>query len=212
MNYATPKAFRNAVTARLQQQARASGLDLTRLQRRLAYERFPARLVQTHGDAWVLKGGYALELRLDGRARATKDIDFNVPSRTGSELLDDLQDAAELDLGDHFRYTVESPAQGELAGPPEGGARYRIKAYLDGLQPYTTFLIDVGHGDLRLNPSAPLPARIDLAFAGIDPPSFFTYPLPEYFAEKLHAYTRPRPGDGRTRVKDLVDLSLITRD
>lgn len=161
MNYATAKAFRNAVTARLQVQARASGLDLTRLQRRLAYERFLARLFQQHGDAWVLKGGYALELRLDGRARATKDIDFNAPARTSGELLDDLQDAAEVDLGDHFRYTVERPSQGELSGPPEGGARFRIKAYLGGLQPYTTFLIDVGHGDLLLNLPEALPARID---------------------------------------------------
>ena len=212
MNYATAKAFRNAITARLQVQARASGRDLARLQRRLAYERFLARLFRVHGDAWVLKGGYALELRLDGRARATKDIDFNAPVRTSSELLDDLQDAAEVDLGDYFRYTVERPSQSDLAGPPEGGARFRIKAYLDGLQPYTTFLIDVGHGDLLLNPLESLPARVDLAFAGIETPSFYTYPLPEHFAEKLHAYTCPRPGEGRTRVKDLVDLSLITED
>ena len=212
MKYATPRAFRSALTAHLQQQARIQHLDLSRLQRRLAYERFLTRLGQLYGDAWVLKGGYALELRLNERARATKDIDFSTPARRVSELLDDLQTAAELDLGDHLRYEVEMPIQSGLAGPPEGGSRFRVKAYLDGLQPYATFLIDVGHGDLLLNAPESLAARIDLGFAGLLTPPFFSYPLPEHFAEKLHAYTRPRPGGSHTRVKDLVDLSLITED
>jgi len=50
---------------------------------------------------------------------------------------------------------------------------------------------------------------VDLSFADLPPQTFPTYPLPEHFAEKLHAYTRPRPEGGRTRVKDLLDLSLI---
>ena len=33
------------------------------------------------------------------------------------------------------------------------------------------------------------------------------YPRADHFAEKLHAYTRPR--ERRTRVKDLLDLALI---
>ena len=44
------------------------------------------------------------------------------------------------------------------------------------------------------------------------PTTFPIYPLPEHFAEKLHAYTRPRPGGGQTRVKDLLDLSLIVTE
>jgi hypothetical protein len=36
------------------------------------------------------------------------------------------------------------------------------------------------------------------------------YPRADHFAEKLHAYTRPR--ERRTRVKDLLDLALILED
>ena len=212
MKYATPRAFRAALAARLQQQALAQHLDLSRLQRRLAYERFLTRLSQFYGHTWVLKGVAALELRLNDRARATKDMDFTTSARSVSELLDDLQTAADLDLGDHFRYEVERPVQSQLAGPPEGGSRFRVKAYLDGIQPYTIFLVDVGHGDLLLNPVESSSALINLDFAGLTTPPFFTYPLPEHIAEKLHAYTRPRPGGSHTRVKDLVDLSLITED
>ncbi len=36
------------------------------------------------------------------------------------------------------------------------------------------------------------------------------YLLADHFAEKLHAYTRPR--EHRTRVKDLLDLTVILED
>ncbi|MFK7603601.1 nucleotidyl transferase AbiEii/AbiGii toxin family protein [Deinococcus sp. SM5_A1] len=206
MKYASARAFRNALNARLREQAGA-GEDLARLQRRLAYERFLVRLFGLVGDTWVLKGGYALELRLGGKARATQDLDFNAP--TGVDLLDVLQDAAEQELSDFFRFVVQPPNRGKLAGPPEGGQRFRVQAFLDGAQPYTTFLIDVGQGDLLISATDHLPARVDVTFAGLAAVTFPTYPLPEHFAEKVHAYTRPRPDGGRTRVKDLLDLSLL---
>lgn len=209
MKYTTARAFRNAITAHLRAQV-GPGEDLARLQRRLAYERFLARLFLVVGETWVLKGGYALELRLGGRARSTKDLDFHAP--TGADLLDTLQEAAEQDLGDHFRFVVVPPERGALNGPPEGGQRFRIQAHLDGALPYSVFLIDVGQGDLIWNTVEALPARVDVRFAGLPPQHFPTYPLPEHLAEKYHAYTRPRPEGGRTRVKDLLDLSLIVNE
>lgn len=206
MRYASARAFRNALNTRLREQAGA-GEDLARLQRRLAYERLLVRLFSLVGDTWVLKGGYALELRLGGKARATKDLDFNAP--TGVDLLDVLQEAAEQEMDDFFRFTVQPPERGQLAGPPEGGRRFRVQAFLDGAQPYTTFLMDVGQGDLLISAVDQLPARVDVTFAGLPAVTFPTYPLPEHFAEKVHAYTRPRPDGGRTRVKDLLDLSLL---
>ena len=83
MKYASARAFRSALNDRLREQAGA-GEDLARLQRQLAYERFLTRLFRLVGEAWVLKGGYALELRLGGRARATKDLDFNAPGGISS--------------------------------------------------------------------------------------------------------------------------------
>lgn len=206
MKYRSARAFRNALNTRLREHAGA-GEDLARLQRRLAYERLLVRLFGMVGDTWVLKGGYALELRLGGKARATIDLDFNAP--TGVDLLDILQNAAEQELDDFFRFVVQPPDRSWLAGPPEGGQRFRVQAFLDGAQPYTTFLIDVGQGDLLISAVDQLPARVDVTFAGLPAVTVPTYPLPEHFAEKVHAYTRPRPDGGRTRVKDLLDLSLL---
>lgn len=87
MPYKTAADFRRGLTDRLSQQARDEGVDVARLMKRLAFERFLARLFQKGSERWVLKGGYALELRLGDRARATKDLDLNVPPPPFDNLL-----------------------------------------------------------------------------------------------------------------------------
>ncbi|MDP2865750.1 MAG: nucleotidyl transferase AbiEii/AbiGii toxin family protein, partial [Elusimicrobiota bacterium] len=73
--YDTPTAFRRALEDRLKQKAKNEGLDLQRLMREVAFDRLLARLFARKDAAWILKGGYALELRMK-EARATKDIDL----------------------------------------------------------------------------------------------------------------------------------------
>lgn len=211
MKYKTAAAFRRALDDRLRAGAQP-GEDLARLQRRVAYERFLARLFAFAPDRWVLKGGYALELRLGGRARATKDLDFNAPPGSPEAWLEELRDAADLDLGDFFTFRVEEVRQGDLQGPPDGGQRFRVRADLPTGTAYTTFLIDVGHGDTLHGPPDELPARVDLTFAELPRATFAIYPLGDHFAEKFHALTRPRASGTNTRVKDLVDLSLLIED
>ena len=52
--------------------ARETGTDLQRLRRQVAFDRFLARMFSKGPKAtypWVLKGGYAMELRTRPRAR-----------------------------------------------------------------------------------------------------------------------------------------------
>ena len=71
--YATPMAFRRALEDRLKQKARNEGLDLQRLIREVAFDRLLVRLFARKGAAWILKGGYALELRMkEARAAAAR--------------------------------------------------------------------------------------------------------------------------------------------
>ena len=48
-------------------------------------------------------------------------------------------------------------------------------------------------------------------FAGLPRPTFLMISREQQFAEKLHAYTRPRGDRDNSRVKDLVDLVLLMR-
>ncbi len=162
---------------------------------------------------WILKGGYAMELRLP-MARTTRDIDLGVWLNPGvktawspSAIQRQLQTAAELDLHDHFTYQIGA-ATADLDGPPYGGARYPVEAQMSE-RTFAKFHLDVSSGDVLREPSVQLLGRDWLAFAGIHRTSFPAISSEEQFAEKLHAYTLPRIGRINTRVKDLVDLCLL---
>jgi hypothetical protein len=105
--YATARAFRAALETRLNERARRDGVDLHRLRRQVAFDRLLARMFdpsQPARDAWVLKGGYALEMRFH-MARSTKDLDLTVRTRAGDSisLRERLQLAASIDLPDSSR-------------------------------------------------------------------------------------------------------------
>lgn len=73
--YASAVAFRVALEDRLKQMAQAENVDLQRLRRQAAFDRLLCRLFAKPDAPWLLKGGYAMELRLK-TARTTRDIDL----------------------------------------------------------------------------------------------------------------------------------------
>lgn len=154
----------------------------------------------------MLKGGFALDLRLAARARSTRDVDIEWRAAE-DELADTLLDAADHDAADFFVLSIE-----RTGTPPDrlGGAhRFRVSASLAG-RPFETFVLDVG---LRADGSARVETlrTVDLLdFAEIEPVGVPAVPLELQIAEKLHAYNQTYEGGrARTRVKDLVDLTLI---
>lgn len=73
--YATPIAFRTALESRLRAHASSIDSDLSRVRQILVFERFLERAFRALGRDVVLKGGVALELRIQ-RARTTRDVDL----------------------------------------------------------------------------------------------------------------------------------------
>jgi hypothetical protein len=208
--YATASAFRTALEARLNERARRDGVDLHRLRRQVAFDRLLARMFdpsQPARDCWVLKGGYALEMRFH-MARSTKDLDLTVRTRAGdsSSLRERLQLAASIDIPDFFTFIV-GEAMAELNQAPEGGARFPVDARLDG-RTFVKFHVDLGVGDEVLEPLESVEGEDWLGFAGIPAVVVPALSVDQHWAEKFHAYTRPRETPN-SRVRDLVDLVLI---
>jgi hypothetical protein len=210
--YASAEAFRRALEARLNKAAEAELVQINRLRRQVAFDRLLARLFRTGPAPWVLKGGYALELRFK-TARATIDIDLTVQriaaateSDSNQIVRDMLQDAASFSLGEWGEYTVGPPAL-DLDAAPYGGARFPIEARMDD-RIFARFHLDAGIGDAVIQPVEIIACRDWLSFAGIAPPQVQTISREQQFAEKLHAYTLPRSSTN-SRVKDLIDLALL---
>ncbi|MEX1118454.1 MAG: nucleotidyl transferase AbiEii/AbiGii toxin family protein [Terrimicrobiaceae bacterium] len=207
--YATAAAFRIALESRLKSLAQAEGVDLQRLRRQVSFDRLLARLFSEPNAPWLRKGGYAMELRLRS-ARTTKDIDLSLPGEVGrgTGVLERLQDRAAMNMGDYFTFAVGLP-QMDLEGAPEGGSRYPVIASLAG-RVFTKFHLDVGIGDAIVRPTEIIRGRDWLEFAGIPLVPCIAISREQQFAEKLHAYTRPRERSN-SRVKDLLDMTLLVK-
>jgi predicted nucleotidyltransferase component of viral defense system len=207
VKYRDAAAFRQALEQRLRARAGADGARLARDRKRVAFDRLLARLNETAPDRWLLKGGYALDLRLSQRARATRDVDIDWQA-TEEELFEALIAAAALRTDDHFTFQVE-----RTGTPPErlgGSHRFRVNATLAG-RLFDTFLLDVGLRSDPISEHDTLTTPDLLSFADIEPVEVPAVPLERHIAEKLHAYTR-RYTDERpsSRVKDLIDIVLIS--
>jgi len=206
MKYKTGSAFRRALEDRIRERSLVGGMPMVRLRKLVAFDRLLARLTKTGPVAWVLKGGFALQLRFAASSRTTKDLDLLSlePSTASWDL---LRLAAVTDLGDWFGFEVGRP-QGEPMEDSLGGQRFPVRSLLDG-RTFESFPVDIGVGDPVVEEPEILHTPDFLSFADIDPVPFPTYPVTQHIAEKLHAYTRPHASAENTRVRDFVDMLLI---
>jgi hypothetical protein len=79
--FASPAAFRTSLETRLRKIASERGVPFGTLQLRLVIERLLARLFRDPDPPWLLKGGFAMDLRFRPRARTTKDVDLSISIR-----------------------------------------------------------------------------------------------------------------------------------
>ena len=213
--YKTAGAFRQSLEERLNQISKNQGIDLTRLRRRVAFERLLARLFTDTKPRCILKGGYAIELRFQNLARATRDIDLSIPDpgseipegRNQSQAIRDwLQGELAKDLSDWFAFFLGEQTS-DLRAAPLGGVRFRVEARLDN-RTFARFTLDAGIGDAVITEPEWITGHELLSFAGISPARIAVLPLEQQFAEKIHAYTLPRDRIN-SRTRDLIDLVLM---
>jgi len=205
VKYRTSVAFRTALEARLRA-TQSDAVGLTRLRKRVVFERLHARLHAVAPDSWVLKGGFALELRLGAQARTTKDIDIDWATNE-EEAVELLLQAAAMTLGDRFEFAAErSQVDDDLAG---AGQRWTVAATLAG-RVFERVAIDIGFAAKPvLQPDTIISSHL-LDFAEIAPVQVPAVAIEQHIAEKLHAYIRTYAADTpSSRVKDLVDLVVI---
>jgi hypothetical protein len=214
--YATAGAFRRALEERLKSMSQAEQIDINRLRRQVSFDRLLARLFRQDPAPWVLKGGYALELRFKS-ARSTIDIDLTLQRVVGTvegsdpvrAIREMLQAMADVSFDDWFEYTIGPPVM-DITAAPYGGARYSVETRMDG-RIFARFHLDAGVGDVVIQPLETAECHDWLGFAGIEKPRVRMISREQQFAEKIHAYTLPRSSPN-SRVKDLVDLALLIAD
>jgi hypothetical protein len=211
MTYDTPQALRMALEHRLLVRSEETGIGLDRLRRRVLFERLVARLEIAEPSQWILKGGMALEVRLEDAARLTKDVDLGLrdPIADSTELHERLIEALSVDPDeDGFVFAVSSPKPlGE-----EGGDwftwRSAVAASLAG-KPFGGVHLDVSPRAHELHATERVPLPNSLVFAGITTPVVEIIDTHRHAAEKFHGMLRDYGDRENSRVRDLVDLVIL---
>lgn len=125
--FGSAAAFKASLEAHLRTRSEATNIPLQTLQLKFVMERLLARLFNDPASPWLLKGGYAMDLRFRPHARTTKDVDLTVLVTSGgsadpSAIRELLQDAADQDLGDFLTFRIGGP-KADMTNAPGGGAR-----------------------------------------------------------------------------------------
>lgn len=200
--YASPAAFRRALTDKLKALAANGKWNLAQLQRQIAYDRLLERLYLAN-EGWVVKGATALLAREIG-VRATIDVDL-YRELAGRAAERELREAVGHDIGDWFRFET-GPSRAVATA-----ARIPITAYVGTV--WADFHVDVlGAGLAMTGTPEAMPALARVVMPNIEQHGYRVYPLVDHIADKITA-TVQRYGNGdlpSTRYKDLVDLVAIT--
>ena len=114
--YATAGAFRRALEERLKRASLTDQIDPNRLRRQVSFDRLLARLFREDSAPWVLKGGYALELRFKA-ARSTVDIDLTV-QRVAASAGGDENQVVRADAAERGRRVSRRLVRVRTVGPP----------------------------------------------------------------------------------------------
>jgi hypothetical protein len=206
--YASPAAFRRALTDKLRTLATRSQWPLPQLQRQVAYDRILERLYRAD-DQWIVKGATALLARGLG-VRTTIDVDLyrQEPRRTVEAR---LRDAARRDIGDWFCFEI---------GPVQPATESAISVRLPvtavvGTTAWVSFNVDIAGEELRITGQPDhVPPLVPVGIPDLEQGGYRACPLPDHIADKLAAIF-DRYGEIKapsTRYKDLVDLvAIVTR-
>jgi len=131
--FASPGAFRRSLEDRLRSTATERGVSIDSIRLKLVMERLLARLFEEPHPPWLLKGGFAMELRYRPRARTTRDLDLSIAGADrktsvadhSARLHEELRSAASRDLGDYLVFTLGESSRDLQA--PLGGFRFRCE-------------------------------------------------------------------------------------
>jgi nucleotidyltransferase AbiEii toxin of type IV toxin-antitoxin system len=203
--YRTPAALERALTERIVQRFPRNEIQFRRNE--IAYRRLVARMYAADPDRWVIKGGFAMILRLDPN-RTSNDIDVVYLARAGEHAvaLEALERAVGVDLDDFFSFEIL-----RVGEETEDRARRVSLLCRLGVREFVRFRVDLA----LPQPHVPVERIEAPPLTGVDAvdelPPLLALAWPQQIADKVCAIFE-RHGDGySSRARDLADLGMIAQ-
>jgi predicted nucleotidyltransferase component of viral defense system len=218
VKYANGRDFRKALEYRIEQAANKQDSERVRWRKQVAFERLLARLLHVAPDRWIVKGGFALNLRFGDVARTTRDMDLAYRDAL-PRARDDLLQATETDFDDYFNFEIVKSRNHQFENDDHPGdldhhrgIEFEVRSSL-GNRLWETLRVDVGRAADESVLISQLQSPGFMTFAGIEPIQVPVISLELQIAEKVHAASRRyREGEESSRPKDLIDIVLISSE
>lgn len=222
--YASPTALNAAITAKAKQAAESEaasqglvgraardfvGERVNQLRRDVAFHAALRRLSHsTSQGSWVIKGGVALQLRLDP-SRSSKDIDITWMGEAVDRTveLDALRAALECDEGDFFAFELNVT---DNKVDDAGALVVPVTARLGGRH-FERFSIDLAPAREGLQIEDPPPAPAPLGIDQLGEARVRLLRIELQLADKLCAIHEMRNGMPSSRWRDLADVAMIAQ-
>ncbi len=208
------------LATRSRELASQRGEDVDRVRKKIAFDFVLRRLAAHATSSYVLKGGYAIELKFQ-KLRATKDLDLFTRTPFRDVFRNDIEAAAKK-LRQHLVDHLALPASNydhlvrfrvgddtKILRGGGGGIQVTVRMMIES-QRFTEFSIDLTVEDIRNPPHeaikiAPVISELKMTLGEQE----FEIPTNEMiWAEKLHCYMR-HGDEFKSRVKDFVDLVVV---
>jgi hypothetical protein len=201
--YKTPAALQSALSERIA--ARYPREEFQFRRNEVAYRRLVARMFTTDPDKWVLKGGFAMILRLDPN-RTSNDVDVTYVAQAGEHrlALQALERAIATDLDDFFSFEITG-----VGDETEDRARRVAIVSRLGAREFTRFRVDLAVP----RPDVPADRVQAPPLSGIDEidalPPVLVLAWPQQIAEKICAIFEQHRDGFSSRSRDLADLGMV---
>lgn len=154
----------------------------------------------------------ALEVRLRDRARLTKDVDLGLRDRVadGEDLRDRVVAALTADpYSDGF--VLAAGAARRLMEDGDTAVTWRLKVAVElAGRAFGALQLDVSPRAWELDATDVVQLPNSLDFAGIGAPAIEIVDVNRHAAEKLHGMLKEFGERENTRVRDLIDLVILT--
>jgi Nucleotidyl transferase AbiEii toxin, Type IV TA system len=201
--YASPAALERAISDLLA--GRFPKEELQPRRNEIAYRRLVARMYAADPGKWILKGGFAMILRLDPN-RTSNDIDVTYVHHAGEHALalEALKRATALDLDDYFSFEVL-----RVGDETEDRARRVTVLCRLGAREFARFRVDLAVPE----PDVPAEQAEAPPLTGVDEidavPPLLVLAWPQQIAEKICAMFEEHADGFSSRARDLADLGMV---
>ena len=205
--YASPAAFRTALTDKLRAKAETSRWTLQQLQRQMAYDRLLERLLHSSS---MRDGSSRARLRClpERSASAPPSTSTCTEGYLATWPMRNLRKAAGMDIDDWFRFELGAR---QAVADAAMGVRIPITAYV-GATVWVSFHVDLVGSDVRMTGQPEdVPPLARVAMPNVEQHGYRAYPLVDHIADKVAAMFEVHGEMGRpsTRYRDVVDLVAI---